>query len=208
METTERNRWILIGLGAIRALLYIVAIPLVPLLYADHFLVLVVLRPSKEVLVAAGFAARQGEIGLFELVVAALPLSVLGVWLFFFLGRAYAADIRNNRLSGLAGRLLRPQKINEASKILRRKGDRLIVLGRLAFLASTPVAVAAGVLHMRTTRFLRADASGAVVSLVLSVAAGYALGEAYERAGPWLTGVGVLALISFAILLGRYLTKQ
>ncbi|HEX2239746.1 MAG TPA: hypothetical protein VHJ82_01195 [Actinomycetota bacterium] len=206
--TRERSRRILLGLGAARALLYVIAIPLAPLLYADHFLALVVLRPTKEVFVAAGFALRQGEIGLLELTAAAVPLSVLGVWLFFFLGRAYSSEIRGNRLGGIAGRLLRSEKINDAAKILRKKGDRLIVLGRMALVASTPIAAAAGTIKLAIGRFLRADGAGALISFVVSVSAGYALGEAYEQAGPWLTALAAAALLTLTVLAGVYIKRS
>lgn len=205
MEGPGQGRQILLGLGILRAVLYVAAIPLAPLLYEDDFLILVLLRPSKEVFVAAGFALRAGEVGFVELVVAALPLALLGVWLFFFLGREYSTEIRGNRMSGIAGRLLRAEKINRAGKALKKKGERLIVLGRLAVLASTAVAAAAGTLKMPSPRFMRADAVGAALSFSVSLAAGYLLGETYERAGPWLTALASIALLALGILLARSL---
>lgn len=199
----------LLGLSILRGLVYLVAIPLAPFLYEDHFLVLVLLRPTKEVFLAAGFALRRGDIGFVELAAAAIPLSLLGVWLFYFLAAAYRHEIRNEKLNGrVLGRILPARKVNALGKILKKKGKRFVVLGRLAVLGSTMVAAAAGTLGMKRSDFLPADAAGALLSFALTVAAGYGLGETYERAGPWLTGLAALALVGSGLLLARYLKRS
>ena len=53
--------------------------------------------------------------------------------------------------------------------------------------------------------FFVADLAGALASLVLVIGAGYLLGAAYERAGTWLTGLGIVALVGIAVLFGRRL---
>jgi hypothetical protein len=39
------------------------------------------------------------------------------------------------------------------------------------------------------------------------VVAGYALGAAYKRAGPWLTAVGVVVLLGLLVGVGRWLKR-
>jgi membrane protein DedA with SNARE-associated domain len=199
------TRGVLLGLAVLRFIVAIAAIPLAPFLYNDHFLVLVLMRPTKEVFLAGGFLARQGEVALWSLVLAAIPLSIFGVWLFFFLGRAYQRQIESDSLSGIAGRTLTPARVKRFEKALDRKGSKLIFLGRLAVLSSSAVAAAAGAAGMEKQRFLFIDLAGGLLSIAYTVTAGYLLGEAYERAGPWLTGLGVVALALFAFILGRAL---
>jgi membrane protein DedA with SNARE-associated domain len=199
---------ILLGLAALRGVLAIIAIPLAPVLYDDHFLVLVLLRPTKEVFLAGGFLARQGDLNLGMLVFAAIPLSIFGVWLFYFLGRAYSKEIHSGKMPGLAARILTPERIEQFETSLDKKGPKLILLGRLAVLSSATVAAAAGAAKLKPKKFFPWDALGGVLSIAYTVAAGWFLGEAYEKAGPWISIAGVVALVGFALILGRSLQRD
>jgi membrane-associated protein len=195
----------LLALGGVRVVVAIAAIPLAPFLYRDHFLLLVLMRPTKEMFLAGGFLARQGEVPIWALVLAAIPLSIFGVWLFFLLGRTYRREIESDSLSGMAGDILKPERVKRFQDVLDRKGPRLIFLGRLAVMSSAAVAAAAGAAGMQTRKFLLVDLAGGLMSIAYAVAAGHVLGAAYERAGPWLTALGAVALIAFAYILGRAL---
>ena len=204
MEITPRWRKALVGLGVGRVLLGIVAIPLVPMLYEDHFLLLVLLRPTKEVFLAGGFLARRGEVNVAMILVAAIPLAIFGVWLFFVLGRIYAGGIKKKSLSGLTGRLLDADRIKRFEDALDDRGPKLIFLGRLAVLSSAAVAAAAGAAGLEPRRFLPFDLAGGLLSIGYTIAAGYVLG----KAGPWITVVGVITFMGFAYLLGRSLKRS
>ena len=207
MTKKTKLRTALMWLAAIRFLISVAAIPLAPFLYREHFVVLVLMRPTKEVLLAAGFLIKAGKVGLVPVVAAALPLMVLGVWLFYYLGRAFRDEITEGELPGIAGRILSADKIKKVKKVLDKKGSRLILLGRLAAFPSTVAATAAGAGRMTPREFLPYDAAGAAGSIALAIGAGYALGQAYEEASPILSIVGVAALVVGAILLGRYLNR-
>lgn len=199
---------ILLVLGVARLAVGVAAIPLVPFLYKDHFLLLVFMRPTKELFLAGGFLVRQGDIALWSLVLAAIPLSIFGVWLFFFLGRAYQREIESDSLSGIAGRIITADRVKRFEKVLDKRGAKLIFLGRLAVMSSAGVAAAAGAGGMDTKKFLLVDLAGGLTSIAYTIAAGYFLGEAYEKAGPWLTALGAIALVAFAVVLGRALKKE
>ena len=207
MSEADEKRWRtpLLVLGIARVVLAVVAIPLVPVLYKEHFLLLVLMRPTKELFLAGGFLVRKGDIDLLPLILAAIPLSIFGAWLFYFLGRTYAKEIESGKLPKLADRLLDVEKIKKFETALNSKGGKLIFLGRLAVMSSAAVAAAAGAVRMPPRKFFPVDLAGGLVSIAYTVAAGYFLGEAYERAGPWLTGVGVVAFMGFAYILGRAL---
>src|SRR5687767_164652 len=103
----RRLRGPLLVLAEVRAVLGLVAIPLAPFLYREHFLVLVLLRPTKEVLLAGGFLVRQDKLHVVQLVAAAIPLAFIGVWHFYYLGRAYAREIQTGKgLPRFAERIL------------------------------------------------------------------------------------------------------
>jgi membrane-associated protein len=206
---TSTRRGLLLGLAAARTVLGIVAIPLAPVLFADHFVVLVLLRPTKEVLLASGFLLREGDISLVEVVAAAVPLAIFGVWLFYFLGRAYAEEIQAGEgLPRWAEKLLPPERIRKMCSVVERKGRGVVLLGRLAAFPSTLLGASAGVSGMEARSFLVADAVGGVLSITEVMVAGYVLGAAYKRAGPWLTVVGVVVLLGLLVGVGRWLRQE
>jgi membrane protein DedA with SNARE-associated domain len=196
-------------LAGVRTLLGIIAIPLAPALYEDHFVLLVLLRPTKEVLLAGGFLLRRHEVALPVLLAAAVPLAIFGVWHFFFLGRAYSKEIQSGKgLPKWAERLLPPKRIKALSEVLEKKGARVVFLGRLAAFPSALMAAAAGASDMSTREFLVADGIGGLLSIAEVLVAGYVFGAAYKRAGPWLTGVGIAALAALLVFMGRWLKRQ
>lgn len=203
------NKHILLAAAAVRGALGLLAIPLAPALFEDHFLVLVLLRPTKEVLLAGGFLLRKGDVSLPLLVLAAVPIAVFGVWLFFGLGRAYGDELRDgSALPKWGQRVLPPKRVKALCRVLDRRGRGVVVLGRLAAFPSTMLSAAAGASGMEPREFFAADALGVFLSLVEVIAAGYLLGEAYKRAGPWLTGAGVVVLVVVLVLVGRWLRSE
>jgi membrane protein DedA with SNARE-associated domain len=205
----HRGRRALLVLTALRAVLSVIAIPLVPVLYRDHFVVLVLLRPTKEVLLAGGFFIRRGEVHLASTLTAAIPLALFGVWLLYAVGRAYTDEIQaENGLPRWARRFLPKDRIQALSRILEKKGKGVIVAGRLAAFPSSLLGAAAGASDMKPGPFLRADALGFALSMAEVIGAGYVLGAAYKSAGPWLTGLGVAVLFGLLIVLGRWLRRE
>jgi membrane protein DedA with SNARE-associated domain len=202
----ERFRNVLLWAAALRVVLGIVAIPLAPFLYKRQFLILVLLRPTKEVLLAAGFLARTDRVNLPAVVLAAVPLMVLGVWLFFYLGKGFSSEA--HRQHRIGSWVLPEKKIRKLAAVLKKKGMKVVFVGRLAAFPSTLVAAAAGSSEMPSRRFLVADGVGAVLGVAEAIGAGYILGETYDRSKPWITGVGVIALVALAVLVGRYLRRE
>lgn len=208
MDTTDIPRKPLLVLAIIRLALGVIAIPLVPVLFKDHFLWLVLMRPTKELFLAGGFLVRRGDVNLLLLVLASIPLSIFGAWLFFLLGRSYEKEIDRGEVPDVVARILKPERVRKFEKILDEKGVKLIFLGRIAVMSSAAVAAAAGAARLSPRKFFLVDFAGGMVSIGYTVAAGYFLGEAYERAGPWITGLGVVAFMAFAYILGRALTNE
>ncbi len=206
---TASGRTVPLVLAGLRGVLNLVAIPLAPALFRDHFVILVLLRPTKEVFLAGGFFLRDGRVGLVEMVLAAIPLSIFGVWLFYWLGRAFSEEIQSGEgLPRWATKVLPPKRIQTLHRVLERKGWGVIVAGRVAAFPSTLLGAAAGVSDMPASKFLTADGLGGAFSMALSIGAGFVLGRAYEDAGPWLTGLGVAVLLGLFFVVGRWLKGE
>ncbi len=208
MRKDGRIQWALLALAVVRIVIGIIAIPLAPFLYKEHFLILVLMRPTKEVLLAAGFLIRQGKVWWVPIVAAAVPLAILGVWQFYFLGRQYASRIRSGRMPWIMSRILQPERVKTMQKLLKRKGMKLVILGRLAVFPSSVVALAAGSGDIPSRDFLRADGIGGLLSIVEVIGAGLLLGQAYKSAGPWIAAVGGAVLLVIAFIVARGLRRE
>jgi membrane protein DedA with SNARE-associated domain len=207
-QTKDLLRPLLLGAAAVRGALAIIAIPLAPALYRDHVALLVFLRPTKEVFLFAGFSVRNGDAWLPVIVLVALPVLLVGVWIFYGLGRLYGDDLAEADLPGIAGRLLPKKRIDQMRDVLEERGPRVVFLGRLAAFPSALMAAAAGASNVAWREFVVADTAGALLSMSLLLGAGYALGEAYDDAGPWVTVVGAAVLAALLLWLGRSLTRS
>jgi membrane protein DedA with SNARE-associated domain len=141
------------------------------------------------------------------LVASALPTLLLGVWIFFGLGRAYGQQLCEDELPGVAGRILPKERIDALRDVLEDRGPAMVFLARLAAFPSSLLAAAAGSSGMAWAPFLLADTAGALTSMAALLGAGYLLGETYDEAGPWVTVVGVVVLGTLMYLLGRELKR-
>lgn len=181
-------------LAALRYVIPIAAIPLIPAWQADHLGWLLLLRPGKEIVLLAGFRARQGDIGLDVAFLAYLPLMVVAVWVFFALGRMEGTRLTESPPAWLE-RLAPPHVLRAGQRVLAKRGEWIAAAGRLAALPPTILAAAAGSSDVRAGRYLVADFVGAVGAFAMTIGAGWLLGDAYERAGKWITALGVVLLL-------------
>lgn len=210
-EFSLARRWRrpLLALSGMRYLVPILALPLVPVLTPDDVGLLTLVRPGKEILLLAGGLTRTRENpGVLIAFLAYLPLMVGGVWAFYGLGRAYAEDLRTGNGPAWLARAVPPDRLEVAQRVLARRGPVVALIGRVAALPPTIVAAAAGVSDVRTRSFLLADLVGAVLSFAMIFGIGLALGEAYERGGPWLTGAGLAVVVLAAVLVSRWLQAE
>jgi membrane protein DedA with SNARE-associated domain len=199
----------LLAVLAVRGALGLLAVALAASLYEDHFVALVALRPTKDVLLAAGFLVREGDVGVLPVYLAAVPLAVIGVWAAYLLGRSFADDLDEGLdLPGIVGRLLPSGRINDLRAALDRKGSKVVFFGRLAVFPSVLMGAAAGASGMEPRAFVVADTAGLLVAITEVLAAGYVLGEAYDRAGAWLSAVGAVVAVALMVLLGRSLRAR
>lgn len=214
LRKTTQRRTVLLYLAALRAVLAVAAIAAAKFLYNDHFLWLVLMRPTKEVFLFGGFLARRQQEPslLLQVALAGIPISVAGVWLFYYLGRCFSREIEGGDLPGLAGKLLPARKVRSLQTVLNSKGTKLVLISRLAVFPSTAVGAAAGSSNVRSRDYLPADFLGALVSIGQVMGIGYLLGDLFDPDDPvisWtLTVLAVIATFALLYLLGRYLRRE
>jgi membrane protein DedA with SNARE-associated domain len=205
----HRVRTPLLVLAGVRAALGIIAIPLAPFLYREHYVVLVLLRPTKDVLLFGGFLIRDGRVGLLPVLLASVPLAVGGVWHFYALGRAFAPELEDGKsLPRWARRVLPPKRIRAMRALLDENRRVVILLGRISVFPSSVLAAAAGAADLSAGEFLPLDAIGAVLSIAEVLGMGYVLGSAYESGSRAVTVIGVVALVGGLVALGRWVRAR
>ena len=196
-------------LAGVRAVVSVLAIPLAPILYDDHFLVLVLLRPTKDVLLVGGFLLRDGSVGLVPLLLAAVPLALIGVWHFYAIGLAYADELRSgDGLPRWAQAVVSPKRVKAMGKLIDENLRMAVLVGRLSVFPSTVLGAAAGVARVPPREFLPLDALGAGLSVGEVLLAGYAFGRAYESGGRLVTVIGVGLLAAGLVAMGRWLKRH
>ena len=206
---SRRARAVVLSLAALRYLVPIAALPLIPVLVPDRVPLLVLIRPGKEILLLAGGLWRTtGSPTLAAAFLAYLPLMVGGVWVFFLLGRAYADELRAGEGPAWLHRLVPRDKLELGHRVLASHGAAIAVLVRVAALPPTIVAAAAGTSDTPGRRYLAADLVGALAAFAITVGLGALLGDAYERGGIWLTAVGVAVVLALFVLVSRWARRE
>lgn len=196
-------------LAVVRYLVPLAAVPLIPVLVRDQLPLLIALRPTKEFMLLGGGLARiDGAPSILLLFVLYAPLMLLTVWPFFVVGRAYRASLLAGAGPAWLHRALPPRQLDLARSVLLRRGPSIAVLGRVAAIAPTVLAAAAGVSDVGARRYLVADVIGGLVAFGTTVGAGFVLGHAYEQAGIWLTAAGALVFIALVVLLARWIRHE
>ena len=164
---------------------------------------LTLLRPAKETLLFAGGVLRvTGEPSALLVFAAYVPLMIVAVWVFFLLGRIYAGSLTDPERDGWLTRMVPPKYVRATQLLLVERGPVIAIIARIVAAPPTILAAAAGTTTVNALRYLLADLVGAVVSFAMMLGLGLALGEAYERAGPWVTG-GTFVVLFIAISAGQ-----
>ena len=196
----RRYQGLLRWLTVVRLALGLIAFPLAPFLYRHHYVVLILLRPTRLVLFFAGVLIRRHLLNVWVVVPAALPLGLFGVWQAYALGLVHKREISSGRIPRFSKRLLPTKRIKTFQKALRQQGVKLIILARIGTFPSYLLGTAAGSSGMDAKRFLIADCTGVVCELALSLSLGYAAGAGGGRAV--LAGIGVAAIAAAGIVYG------
>jgi membrane protein DedA with SNARE-associated domain len=199
-----------ITVAVLRYAVPLAAIPLIPFLIRDDRLaLLVLLRPQKEFLILAGAVlARTGSPSAASILAAYVPFMVVAIWAFFLVGRIFRPALDAGEAPRWLTRMLPAEQLDVGRKVLARRGPVIAIMGRIAALPPTIMAAAAGASDVDARRYLGADLVGALVSFTLMLGAGWALGDAYDEYGVWITVAGVVVLIALIVLLTRWVRSE
>ncbi len=157
--------------------------------------------PSELIIPFAGFAAHNGDLELWLVMLSATVGAVVGMLPWYFAGRLFGLE----RVAWLADRYGRWLTINAdevrvAAGFFSRFGPLIVFTGRLFPLIRTLISVPAGLAAMPLWRFLLYSTLGATLFNSVMVGAGYLLAEHYELVEVWLDPATTIVLICVVIV--------
>ncbi|HVT77775.1 MAG TPA: VTT domain-containing protein [Acidimicrobiales bacterium] len=202
----QRAKHALLVLAGVRTTLSLLAFPLAPFLFRKHFLLLVLMRPSQVVLLIGAILARQGDVNLWAMIAAALPLQLFVVWLYFALGQRWQHDIGSDtKLPFVVSRLLHPEQIRRLRTVVRKRGLRFVALARFALFPTGLLAATAGASDVERREFFAVDGAALAVAMAFVIGLGYVLGFSQHQAEVWIAVGGVAGLLTLSGALTFYL---
>jgi membrane protein DedA with SNARE-associated domain len=181
-----------------------------PSLYEGIFLgtlsTCVVPLPEESTLLAAGYAARLGQVSFAGAVAAAWAAVMVGDALGYAIGRFFIGALVRTRV----GARIFPERWRRwGEEFVTRHGERAVFFARFLVGLRGFVYFAVGAARLSFVRFLGVNAAAALLDVGVLVTVGFACGELRERhagLGPTID-VGVAALLALT-LLGPALTKK
>jgi len=158
--------------------------------------------PSEVIMPVAGVAAGQGKLHYSLVVASGTTGAMLGNIVWYLAARALGLH-RLHPIIDRWGRWLTITwpEVERADAWFRRRGMAFVLLGRLVPTVRSLVSMPAGLLHMQFRRFLLASVIGTAGWTALLAAAGFKLGENYDRIddfiGPASNAVIIVLLIGY-----------
>ncbi|MBU0988498.1 MAG: DedA family protein [Proteobacteria bacterium] len=128
---------------------------------------------GETILILGGFAAHQGYLTLFWVIMAAFAGSLCGDQLFFFLGRRHSQFILSRRPSWQA-------RMDKAQKLMDRFKTPLILVFRFLYGLRTLMPFMIDMSQVPTRQFVALNTAGALVWAIVVGSGGYVFGHAIE----------------------------
>ena len=161
--------------------------------------------PSELIIPFAGFAAGEGQLDFFLVILAATAGSLIGMVPWYLLGYLFGLE----RVKWLADRFGRwfafnADEIDLAAKLFARWGRPIVLAGRLFPIIRTLISVPAGLAKMPFPQLALWSALGMLLWNTVLVTAGYLLHEHYHLVEAWLDPLTWVVLI---VVVGVYVFR-
>jgi membrane protein DedA with SNARE-associated domain len=154
--------------------------------------------PMRELAEHPSLRAMLGDPGLLWMVIAGLAGILAGDLVTFLAGRRFGsrvADFRPLR------RVVSPAKLEQVEKLMRRRGDLVVVIARYLPGLRAPTYFTAGHARMPVWEFLLLDGLAALVSAPVWVCLGFYFGSDIEAAARKATEFGHFIMAGVAVVL-------
>ncbi len=155
--------------------------------------------PIREALGQASLHGMLGDQGLLWMIVAGLAGILAGDLVIFLAGRRFGARVADFRP---LRRIISPEKLEQVEKLMRRRGDLVVVIARYLPGLRAPTYFTAGHARMPLWEFVLLDGLAALVSAPVWVCLGFYFGSDIEAAalkakefGHVILGVAIAVVI-------------
>jgi membrane protein DedA with SNARE-associated domain len=173
------------------------------LVFAEAAIVISLVLPGETSLLVAGFAAHQGWIGLWPMIIVAVGAAVLGDSVGYEVGRRLGPRWRASRLGRRAGAV----RWASSDVFLARHGGVAVVLGRFTAVLRAVIPGLAGMTGMPYLRtFMPWNVTGGVLWGAGCVLLGYGFSATFASVGRYRT-LGPL-LLTGLLLVGFVLVRM
>jgi undecaprenyl-diphosphatase len=168
---------------------------LLPALEASAFVGLVF--PGEVAVILGGVLASQGRLALWLVIVVGALGAIIGDSIGYEVGRRYGSRL----LATFPRWLVKPEHIEQAQDLLRRKGGRAVFIGRFTAALRALVPGLAGTSRLPYRRFLAFNVLGGILWVTAIALTGYLAGSSFRAAEHRfsLFSVGILAVVVAAV---------
>ena len=161
--------------------------------------------PSEIIMPFAGYLVFRGELDLWLVAVAGALGCVLGSLLAYWVGAWGGRPLVEKY-----GRyiLVSPHDLQTADRWFQRRGDIIILIGRLLPVVRTFIAFPAGVARMPIFKFILYTFIGSFIWCWSLAWIGVRLGERWNTLGPWFHRFDTLIVVLVLLLFGWYVWRH
>jgi membrane protein DedA with SNARE-associated domain len=162
--------------------------------------------PSELILLLTGFNVSESRFDFVSGVIAATVGSVVGAYFLYAIGRLLDDERMEKFLAGIGKFVgLKKSDVHKGFVWFERYGNYVVLFGRMIPVVRSVVSIPAGGDKMPLLKFTLLTAAGSLVWNIVWVAAGWGLGDQWEKAGKWgdylqygvvaVVGIGLVVLI-------------
>ncbi len=150
--------------------------------------------PGEIAILLGGVLANEGKVLLWLVVLLGFLGAAAGDSLGYEVGRRYGRRL----LAKLPSRLVRPQHLDRAERLVRERGGRAVFIGRFTASLRALIPGMAGMSRLPYGRFLVFNVAGAATWAGAVAVTGYAVGRSYRTAEHRLSLISVGLLLAVA----------
>ncbi len=165
--------------------------------------------PSELIMPLAGFAAAQGKLELFPVIIAGIIGTILGAYPWYYIGK-WVSEERLEKFADRYGKWigLDAKDIHKANIWFGRYGHQSVFFGRLVPGIRTIVSLPAGLNAINLISFTLYSLGGISLWVTFLASAGYKLGDHYELVEQYLGPVSKIVLVGVAAMLVMLIVRK
>jgi membrane protein DedA with SNARE-associated domain len=168
--------------------------------------------PEDAILITSGFLVAQKTLNLYLTLAVLYAGLITSDLVIYYIGRHYGRKVVDHKWFGM---LVSKERLYWVESHFKRRGAWVILIGRQVFGIRSQIILLSGVMRVKLSRFLAADAAAALITIGIMVTAGLVGGKALhgikiikETMSSAVFGVIAVGLVIFGFMSIRRLVYQ